>query len=353
MRGPVNSTIKLRIARPGVAAPFDITLKRDVVHVKSVKSELKGDIGYIRITTFLNETTASELEKAIAALNAKAGGKLVGFIVDLRNNPGGLLEQGVGVADDFLDGGEIVSVRGRRAGDAQRYDAHRGDLTSGKPLVVLINGGSASASEIVAGALQDHKRAVLIGTRSFGKGLVQSIIPLNGGADGAIHLTTANYFTPSGKSIQTKGIDPDIRVEDRDCRPKIRPAAAKPNFRTTSETRTARHRLPSRRRSRPMRRRRARHPSSAKTPAPTSSSSAPSPTCIRRAALNSARKPAASVRANDAASKSLRSSFDRLRMRLLLNPHGKLYHPELVEGRTMSRSLRSWWIPLCSRASTH
>ncbi len=212
MRGPVNSTITITIARDGVAAPFDVSMKRDIVRIKSVKSDIKGDVGYIRITSF-NEQTDSGLEKAIAQINAKAGKKLAGYVLDLRNNPGGLLEQAIAVSDAFIDSGEIVSTRGRQPDDIQRYNAHRGDLTDGKPLVVLINGGSASAAEIVAGALQDHQRGTLIGTRSFGKGSVQTIIPLNNGADGAMRLTTARYFTPSGRSIQAKGIDPDIVVE--------------------------------------------------------------------------------------------------------------------------------------------
>jgi carboxyl-terminal processing protease len=211
MRGPVNSTITIRIARDGVP-PFDVTLKRDIVRIKSVKNELKGDIGYLRVTTF-NEQTDVGLEKAIATLNAKAGKKLAGYVLDLRNNPGGLLDQAIAVCDAFLDGGEVVSTRGRQADDIQRWNAHRGDLADAKPIVVLINGGSASASEIVAGALQDHQRATIMGTRSFGKGSVQTIIPLNNGADGAMRLTTARYYTPSGRSIQAKGIDPDVIVE--------------------------------------------------------------------------------------------------------------------------------------------
>jgi carboxyl-terminal processing protease len=217
MRGPVNSEITIRVAREGMA-PFDVKLKRDIVRIKSVKSELKGDIGYIRITTF-NEQTDSGLEKAIAQLNAKAGKKLAGFVLDLRNNPGGLLEQAINVSDAFLENGEVVSTRGRQPDDIQRYNAHRGDLTGGKPVIVLINGGSASASEIVAGALQDHQRAKLLGTKSFGKGSVQTIIPLSSGADGAMRLTTARYYTPSGRSIQAKGIDPDIAVEQPNLTP--------------------------------------------------------------------------------------------------------------------------------------
>jgi carboxyl-terminal processing protease len=210
MRGPVNSQIKLTIKRQG-REPFDVTLTRAVIKVQSVKSQLEGDdIGYIRITSF-NEQADNGVKAAIKSLKEKAGDKLVGVILDLRNNPGGLLDQAIAVAGDFLDKGEIVSTRGRRSEDAARYFAKGGDLTGGLPMVVLINGGSASASEIVAGALQDHHRAVLLGTRSFGKGSVQTIIQLPG--HGAMRLTTALYYTPSGRSIQGKGIEPDITVE--------------------------------------------------------------------------------------------------------------------------------------------
>ena len=185
---------------------------RDVIRVKSVRSHNEGeDVGYIRITQF-NEQTTDGLKKAISDLNSQLGSdKIKGYIVDLRNNPGGLLDQAISVSDAFLDKGEIVSTRGRNAEETQRFNARPGDLTKGKPVIVLINGGSASASEIVAGALQDHKRATLVGTRSFGKGSVQTIIPLGAG-NGALRLTTARYFTPSGRSIQAKGITPDIEV---------------------------------------------------------------------------------------------------------------------------------------------
>ena len=184
---------------------------RAKIKVQSVRSHLEGDsIGYIRITSF-SEQTDTGLANAMKNLKQQAGNKLAGIVLDLRNNPGGLLDQAVAVSDAFLDKGEIVSTRGRRPDDAQRYNAHPGDITNGLPIVVLINGGSASASEIVAGALQDHHRAILIGTRSFGKGSVQTIIPLAG--HGAMRLTTARYYTPSGRSIQAKGIDPDIVVE--------------------------------------------------------------------------------------------------------------------------------------------
>ena len=211
MRGPVGSDIKLGIRREG-RDPFDVTMKRAVVKIQSVKSQLQGDdVGYIRITSF-NEQADSGVKNAVKELKAKAGGKLVGLVLDLRNNPGGLLDQAVAVSNDFLAQGEIVSTRGRHSEDAQRYNAQApGDLTNGLPMVVLINGGSASASEIVAGALQDHHRAVLLGTRSFGKGSVQTIIQLPG--HGAMRLTTARYYTPSGRSIQAKGIVPDITVE--------------------------------------------------------------------------------------------------------------------------------------------
>jgi carboxyl-terminal processing protease len=210
MRGPINSNIKLTIRREG-KDPFDVSLTRAVVKIQSVKSHLEGDnIGYIRITSF-NEQTDSGLQSAVKSLKEKAGNKLVGYVLDLRNNPGGLLDQAIAVSDAFLERGEIVSTRGRRADDAQRFNARPGDITNGLPVVVLINGGSASASEIVAGALQDHHRAVLLGTKSFGKGSVQTIIPLPG--HGAMRLTTARYYTPSGRSIQAKGIEPDILVE--------------------------------------------------------------------------------------------------------------------------------------------
>ena len=210
MRGPVNSEIKLSIRREG-RDPFDVKLTRANIKIQSVKYHLEGnDVGYIRITSF-NEQTDSGLQSAMKALKGQAGDKLSGIVLDLRNNPGGLLDQAIAVSDDFLEQGEIVSTRGRHAEDAARYNARPGDITNGLPMVVLINGGSASASEIVAGALQDHHRAVLLGTRSFGKGSVQTIIQLPG--HGAMRLTTARYYTPSGRSIQAKGIEPDIVVE--------------------------------------------------------------------------------------------------------------------------------------------
>ena len=209
MRGPVGSAIKLTIRREG-REPFDVSIKRDVVRIQSVRSRVEANnFGYVRITTF-NEQTDAGLKRAIETIKKDVGANLKGYIIDLRNNPGGLLDQAVAVSDAFLEKGEIVSTRGRRTDDATRYNAKAGDLTDGLPLVVLINAGSASASEIVAGALQDHRRAVVLGTKSFGKGSVQTIIPLPG--NGAIRLTTARYYTPSGRSIQAKGIEPDIEV---------------------------------------------------------------------------------------------------------------------------------------------
>jgi carboxyl-terminal processing protease len=212
MRGPVNTKIKLTIMRKGQDKPIEVSITRDVIRVRSVRMRTEGDdIGYIRITQF-NEQTSDGLRKAISDITAQIqNDKLKGYVLDLRNNPGGLLDQAISVSDAFLERGEIVSTRGRNAEETQRYSARAGDLTKNKPIIVLINGGSASASEIVAGALQDHKRATILGTRSFGKGSVQTIIPL-GNNNGALRLTTARYYTPSGKSIQAKGIVPDIEV---------------------------------------------------------------------------------------------------------------------------------------------
>jgi carboxyl-terminal processing protease len=212
MRGPVNSPITLTIVRKGVEDPFDVKVTRDVIHINPVKYNAEGDdIGYIRVTTF-NEQTTANLQKAVEDLKKQIGPKLKGYVVDLRNNPGGLLDQAISVSDAFLDQGAIVLTRGRNAEETQRSNARPGDITDGQKLVVLINGGSASASEIVAGALQDHHRATIVGTRSFGKGSVQTIIPL--GSNGALRLTTARYFTPSGRSIQAKGIEPEVVVEE-------------------------------------------------------------------------------------------------------------------------------------------
>jgi carboxyl-terminal processing protease len=212
LRGPIGTQVKLALRRQGVD-PFEVTLTRAEIRVEPVKYHLEGnDIGYIRITTF-SERAGSTLEAAVKALRQQAGDKLAGIVLDLRNNPGGLLDQAVAVSNAFLDQGEIVSTRGRRSQDSRRYSALPDrDLMRGLPVVVLINGGSASASEIVAGALQDHHRAVLLGTRSFGKGSVQTVLPIKE-SGGAIRLTTQLYFTPSGRSIQAKGIDPDVIVE--------------------------------------------------------------------------------------------------------------------------------------------
>ena len=211
MRGPVNTKINLKVMRKGVDKPLDIAIVRDVIRVRSVRSKVEDDVGYIRITQF-NDQTTEGLKKAIKDLTDQIpADKLKGFVLDLRNNPGGLLDQAISVSDAFLERGEIVSTRGRDPDETQRFNARPGDLIKGKPVIVLINGGSASASEIVAGALQDHKRATLVGTRSFGKGSVQTIIPLGPG-NGALRLTTARYYTPAGRSIQAKGIVPDIEV---------------------------------------------------------------------------------------------------------------------------------------------
>ncbi len=210
MRGKVNTPITLTIQREG-KEPFDVKLLRDVIRVRSVKYNLEGDdIGYVRISSF-TEQTQEGLDAAITDIEKQTGPKLKGIILDLRNNPGGLLDQAISVSDTFLERGEVVSTRGRNADETQRYNAQTGDAADGKPVIILVNGGSASASEIVAGALQDHKRATIIGTRSFGKGSVQTIIPL--GSAGALRLTTARYYTPAGRSIQAKGIDADIVIE--------------------------------------------------------------------------------------------------------------------------------------------
>ncbi|HEY9214996.1 MAG TPA: S41 family peptidase [Ancylobacter sp.] len=211
MRGAVATPIKLTVIRKGSDKPIELTLVRDIINIKSVRSRVEAnDIGYIRITSF-SESTGESLKKAMDDLTAQIGkDKLKGFIVDLRNNPGGLLDQAIEVSDTFLDRGEIVSTRGRNADETERRNARPGDLAEGKPVIVLVNGGSASASEIVAGALQDHKRATILGSLSFGKGSVQTVIPVSGNA--AIKLTTARYYTPSGRSIQAKGISPDIEL---------------------------------------------------------------------------------------------------------------------------------------------
>lgn len=209
LRGPVNSKVTITVVRDK-EDPFEIEIVRDVIKIRSVKHEVINEIGYVRLTTF-SDTTTSGMEKSINEIRKELGNKFQGLILDLRNNPGGLLNQSISVADSFLDQGEIVSTQGRKEDDTSRIFAKKGDLIDGKPLIVLINSGSASASEIVAGALKDHSRAIIVGTRSFGKGSVQSIIPLPG--NGAMRLTTARYYTPSGISIQAKGIEPDIKVE--------------------------------------------------------------------------------------------------------------------------------------------
>jgi len=211
MRGQVNTPIKLTILRQGADKPIDVTVVRDIIKVKAVKYRVDNDVGYMKITSF-TEKTYDDLEDAIEKIKAQIpADKLKGYVLDLRLNPGGLLDQAVSVSDALLDRGEIVSTRGRDPKDISRFDARAGDDLGGKPVIVLVNGGSASASEIVAGALQDHRRATILGTQSFGKGSVQTIIPL--GENGALRLTTALYYTPSGKSIQGKGITPDIKVD--------------------------------------------------------------------------------------------------------------------------------------------
>ncbi|MCI0753909.1 S41 family peptidase [Teichococcus vastitatis] len=210
MRGERGSAIKLTIRRPGAETPIELSLTRDVIRPQVARFRLEGnDIAYVRLSSF-NEQTDTALRNAIATMRRQAGNNLKGLVLDLRNNPGGLLDQAVQVSDDFLEQGEIVSTRARRPDDAQRWNAKPGDIADGLRVVVLVNGGSASASEIVAGALQDHRRAVVLGTKSFGKGSVQTVMPIPG--NGAIRLTTARYYTPSGRSIQALGISPDIEV---------------------------------------------------------------------------------------------------------------------------------------------
>lgn len=211
MRGKVGTEINLTVAREGAKEPLKFKLIRDIIQIRSVRSRVEnGNVGYLRVTTF-NAQTFSGLKKAFEDVEKEAGDKLIGYVLDLRNNPGGLLEQAIAVSDAFLEKGEIVSTRGRNQDDTRRDNASGGDLAKGLPVVVLINGGSASASEIVAGALQDHKRGIVMGTQSFGKGSVQTLFNVPGG--GSIKLTTARYYTPSGTSIQAKGITPDIIVE--------------------------------------------------------------------------------------------------------------------------------------------
>jgi carboxyl-terminal processing protease len=214
MRGAAGSQVKLTLSHASDSkSSQDVTLSRAVVHVASVKFERKGNVGYVRIASF-SENTDSSLQNAVATLKQQIGANLKGFVIDLRNDPGGLLDQAIAVSDDFLTSGDIVSTRGRAAEETQTYKAKPGDIVDGKPIIVLINEGTASASEIVAGALQDQKRATVVGTTSFGKGSVQTIIPLGGRIGGALKLTTAKYYTPSGRSIQALGISPDIAVSN-------------------------------------------------------------------------------------------------------------------------------------------
>ena len=212
MRGPVGSEIILTIFRETIEEPYDVTIIRDTIKPVVVRHRLEGDTAYVRLTTF-NDQTYKGLEKGVKSMIQEAGRikNINGFVLDLRNNPGGLLSQAIKVSDAFLDKGEIVSTRNKHKGEGDRFNAMRGDITKGKPIVVIINGGSASASEIVAGALQDHRRAIILGTKSFGKGSVQTIMPLQG--NGAIRLTTSRYYTPSGRSIQAVGVVPDVLVE--------------------------------------------------------------------------------------------------------------------------------------------
>jgi len=211
MRGPIGSEIVVTIVREGETEPFDVSIIRDTIELTAVRSRTEGDAIVLRLTTF-NEQTYPKMAEAIEKHVEELGGidKVNGFVIDMRNNPGGLLNQAISVSDAFLEEGEIVSTRGRDVADGDRFNAKAGDLAQGKPIVVLINGGSASASEIVAGALQDHRRAIVVGTKSFGKGSVQTVMPLR--SDGAMRLTTARYYTPSGRSIQALGVSPDIIV---------------------------------------------------------------------------------------------------------------------------------------------
>ncbi|MEP3845490.1 MAG: S41 family peptidase [Paracoccaceae bacterium] len=218
MRGPVGSEIIITIAREGEQEPFDVTIIRDTIELQAVRARTEGEAVVLRVTTFNDKTTPNLIDKLKAQVEELDGMENVtGFVLDLRNNPGGLLTQAIRVSDAFLEKGEIVSTRGRNPQDGDRFNATPGDLAEGKPIVVLINGGSASASEIVAGALQDHRRAIVVGTKSFGKGSVQTVMPLRG--DGAMRLTTARYYTPSGRSIQALGVSPDIVVEQPRRRP--------------------------------------------------------------------------------------------------------------------------------------
>ena len=234
MRGPVGSEILITIVREGEQEPFDVTLTRDTIELQAVRSRTEGSAVVLRLTTFNDKTTPNLIEKLNSEVEALGGmDNVSGFVVDMRNNPGGLLTQAIRVSDAFLEEGEIVSTRGRNPADGDRFNATPGDLAEGKPIVVLINGGSASASEIVAGALQDHRRAIVVGTKSFGKGSVQTVMPLRG--DGAMRLTTARYYTPSGRSIQALGVSPDIVVEQPRRNPNEDEEEAASNVRQRSE----------------------------------------------------------------------------------------------------------------------
>jgi carboxyl-terminal processing protease len=237
MRGPVGSEIIITVVREGEIEPFDVSIIRDTIKLTAVRSRTEGNSVVLRIATF-SDQTFPDLEAGFNKQVEEAGGldNVDGIILDLRNNPGGLLNQAIYVSDAFLEAGEIVSTRGREAQDSDRYNAAAGDLAEGKPIVVLINGGSASASEIVAGALQDHRRAIVIGTKSFGKGSVQTVVPLQG--DGAMRLTTARYYTPSGRSIQNLGISPDIIVEQPRPKPAVEGEEAQaPKLRSEADLR--------------------------------------------------------------------------------------------------------------------
>ncbi|SEW45951.1 carboxyl-terminal processing protease [Cognatiyoonia koreensis] len=238
LRGPVGSEVIITVVRDGEVEPFDVSIIRDTIKLTAVRTRTEGKAVVLRITTF-NAQTFPNLQEGLAEQIAEAGGieNIDGIVIDLRNNPGGLLNQAVYVSDAFLDAGEIVSTRGRDLADSDRFNATAGDLAQGKPIVVLINGGSASASEIVAGALQDHRRAIVVGTKSFGKGSVQTVVPLQG--EGAMRITTARYYTPSGRSIQALGISPDIIVEQprREPDPEDAEEEASPRFRSEADLR--------------------------------------------------------------------------------------------------------------------
>ena len=236
MRGPVGSDITITIVREGADEPFDVVITRANIKIAAAKGRVEGDVGVLRVTQFTQQTFEN-LQESILKVQEEMGGadNVKGYVLDLRNNPGGLLNQAVAVSDAFLESGEIVSTRGRDPQDMDRYQAEAGDLTSGKPMVVLINGGSASASEIVAGALQDHRRAIILGSKSFGKGSVQTIMPLSG--KGAIRLTTARYYTPSGRSIQALGIEPDILIEQRALAPEDDENGPPPRTRSEADLR--------------------------------------------------------------------------------------------------------------------